>query len=107
MNISPPCIKNLHLPTSGFRTIMNYPAQNGKTPHQDDMQRSGNASSTWKKPEDGNRCRHCHKEFETLSLVLGFCQHCEALRNISHHTIRHMLAESLQNAGYVIHKEVT
>lgn len=56
--------------------------------------------------QDGNRCRRCHSEFETLSHVLGFCQHGEHLRNSRHHTIRHILADSLKKVGYITYEEV-
>lgn len=56
--------------------------------------------------QDDSRCRRCLSEFETLPHVLGFCTHGEALRNIRHHAIRAILAESLREKGFVVHEEV-
>lgn len=50
---------------------------------------------------DGNHCRHCLSEKETLAHVLGACPHGELLRNTRHHHIRSMIADALRNTCQV------
>ncbi|KAJ4447298.1 hypothetical protein ANN_09302 [Periplaneta americana] len=45
-----------------------------------------------------NRCRHCHKEVETLAHVLGSCPHGEVLRNARLHQVRSIIATALKDA---------
>ncbi|KAJ4442880.1 hypothetical protein ANN_04473 [Periplaneta americana] len=47
-----------------------------------------------------NRCRHCHKEVETLAHVQGSYPHGEALRNARHHQVRSIIATALKDADY-------
>ncbi|KAJ4447060.1 hypothetical protein ANN_09049 [Periplaneta americana] len=55
---------------------------------------------------DGTRCRRCLSEIETLPHILGFCPYSEVLRNIRHHAVRSMLAETLKEVGFTVHQEV-
>ena len=52
-----------------------------------------------------SRCRHCD-EFETLSHVLGKCDHGMLLRNTRHHMIRSILAEALRENSLTVHEEI-
>ena len=55
---------------------------------------------------DGNRCRHCHNEIETLAHVLGSCSHGEALRNARHHKVRTIIAQALRDVGFRAYEEI-
>ncbi|KAJ4450983.1 hypothetical protein ANN_02418 [Periplaneta americana] len=55
---------------------------------------------------DGTRCRRCLSEIQTLPHILGFCPYSEALRNIRHHAVRSILAETLKEVGFTVHQEV-
>lgn len=55
--------------------------------------------------KDGTRCRYCN-ETETLSHVLGSCQHGMLLRNARHHRIRSLIAAALKNRGMTVFEEV-
>ncbi|KAJ4430373.1 hypothetical protein ANN_22589 [Periplaneta americana] len=55
---------------------------------------------------DGNHCRRCVSEIETLGHVLGACPFSETLRNSRHHRIRSMIAEVLRKKGLTVHEEV-
>ncbi|KAJ4437176.1 hypothetical protein ANN_17311 [Periplaneta americana] len=55
---------------------------------------------------DGNHCRRCASEIETLGHVLGACPLSETLRNSRHHKIRYMIAEALRKKGLTVHEEV-
>ncbi|KAJ4432421.1 hypothetical protein ANN_21040 [Periplaneta americana] len=55
---------------------------------------------------DGNNCRRCVSEIETLGHVLGACPFSETLRNSRHHRIRSMIAEALRKKGLTVHEEV-
>lgn len=57
--------------------------------------------------QDSTLCRRCHREHETLAHVLGACPHGEVLRNSRHHSIRHMIANSLRDHGFTVHEEVS
>jgi hypothetical protein len=53
-----------------------------------------------------NRCRHCSEyETETLSHVLGNCEHRNLLRNSRHHRIRTTIANALRNVGLGVYEE--
>ncbi len=52
-----------------------------------------------------NRCRHC-SEYETLSHVLGSCEHGNLLRNSRHHRIRTSIANAFRNLGLTVYEEV-
>jgi hypothetical protein len=52
-----------------------------------------------------NRCRHCN-EYETLSHVLGSCEHGNLLRNSRHHRIRTSIANAFRNRGLSVYEEV-
>jgi hypothetical protein len=86
-------------------------------------QRKGLSSSEWRdaikmtanvapvrvlhgRSENGNRCRRCDSEIETLGHVLGFCKHGELLRNTRHHSIRTAIAKELQEKGWEVTEEV-
>ncbi|KAJ4444542.1 hypothetical protein ANN_06337, partial [Periplaneta americana] len=55
---------------------------------------------------DGNHCRRCVSEIETLGHVLGACPFSETLRNSRHHRIRSIIAEALRKKGLTVHEEV-
>ena len=55
---------------------------------------------------DGNHCRRCSSEMETLAHVLGACPFSESLRNSRHHHIRSVIADALRKKGLVVHEEV-
>ncbi|KAJ4428993.1 hypothetical protein ANN_25989 [Periplaneta americana] len=55
---------------------------------------------------DGNHCRRCVSEIETLGHVLGACTFSETLRNSRHHRIRSMITEALRKKGLTVHEEV-
>lgn len=57
--------------------------------------------------QDNTLCRRCHREHETLAHVLGACPYGEVLRNHRHHTIRHMIANSMRDHGYSVYEEVS
>ena len=56
--------------------------------------------------ENGNRCRHCGSEIETLSHILGFCRHGELLRNSRHHVIRTAIADEFRKQKWEVAEEV-
>ena len=56
--------------------------------------------------QDGNHCRHCHSEIETLPHVLGFCKQGFLLRNTRHHTIRSAIATAIAKTGLETYEEV-
>ncbi|KAJ4440696.1 hypothetical protein ANN_08844 [Periplaneta americana] len=55
---------------------------------------------------DGNHCRRCVSEIETLGHVLGACPFSETLRDSRHHRIRSMIAEALRKKALTVHEEV-
>ncbi|KAJ4446033.1 hypothetical protein ANN_12719 [Periplaneta americana] len=55
---------------------------------------------------DGNHCRRCVSEIETLGFVLGAYPFSETLRNSRLHRIRSMIAEALRKKGLTVHEEV-
>ncbi|KAJ4438012.1 hypothetical protein ANN_13951 [Periplaneta americana] len=55
---------------------------------------------------DGNHCRRCVSEIETLGHVLGACPFSETLRNSRHQRIRSMIAEALRKKGLTVREEV-
>ena len=56
--------------------------------------------------QDGNHCRRCHSEIETLGHVLGSCPFSETLRNSRHHQIRSTIAGALRKNDYTVYEEV-
>ncbi|KAJ4445844.1 hypothetical protein ANN_12529 [Periplaneta americana] len=55
---------------------------------------------------DGNQCRRCVSEIETLGHVLGACPFSETLWNSRNHRIRSMIVEVLRKKGLTVHEEV-
>ena len=55
---------------------------------------------------DGNLCRRCNREKETLGHVLGSCPYGEILRNARHHKLRSFIAEQLRRKGYTVYEEI-
>jgi hypothetical protein len=55
---------------------------------------------------DGNQCRHCCAEKETLAHVLGSCPRGGLIRNHRHNTIRQLLAKSMNDVGFEVAEEV-
>ena len=55
---------------------------------------------------DGNQCRICGAEKETLGHVLGSCTRGELIRNHRHHGIREIIAKALIKKGWKVAQEV-
>ena len=55
---------------------------------------------------NGNLCRQCRRETETLAHVLGSCPHGELLRNTRHHKIRSLIANQFKKRDYHVVEEV-
>ena len=56
--------------------------------------------------QDGNHCRRCGSEIETIGHVLGACPFGETLRNTRHHNIRSLIATALRERDFTVYEEV-